>query len=345
MNRIILSVILLALSLFACAAPAVKTTTMVPAKFHEATKLKEVAVLPFEGPNGREFAAEIEGAIASVNIDTRQYYTLIDRAKLDKILAEQQLGQTGLIDEAAAAKVGKLVGAKGIYTGVVTAANARDSHYTQNRQECAQRELKKDKKGNTVEGNCISWRNYTVPCTKRDAVFAFTPKLIEVETGRIIYSNNISETASASECRDSGTPVASAFELIGKAKEAAKSNFKRDIAPSYVTFNIQLMDSKEQVTSKEAEDKLNLGMEYAKKGRLDRGCELWGEGRILSPNSPSLIYNLAICAEVRGDLENALDLYRKADRALNKPDDKITSAIERVSEAIKRRQTLKEQMK
>jgi len=345
MNRTILSAILMAINLSACAAPAVKTTALVPAKFHEATKLKEVAVLPFDGPNGREFASEIEGTIASVNIDNRQYFTLIDRTKLEKILKEQELAQTGLINEAAAAKVGRLVGAKGIYTGVVTSSNTRDSHYTQNRQECARREVKTDKKGNTVEGNCISWRNYTVSCTKRDAVFAFAPKLIEVETGRIIYSNNIAETATASVCRDSGTPLASALELIGKAKEVAKSHFKSDIAPSYVTFDIKLMDSKDQISTKEAGEKLDLGVEYAKKGRLDRGCELWGEGRILSPNSPSLNYNLAICAEVRGDLENALNLYKTADRALNKPDDNITSGIGRVSEAIKKRQALKDQLK
>jgi hypothetical protein len=266
---------------------------------------------------------------------------LIDRTKIEDILNEQQLVQSGLIDEGAAAKVGKLVGAKGIYTGVVTPANTRDSHYTQNRQECAQREIYTDKKGNPVEGNCISLINYTVSCIKRDAVFAFTPKLIEVETGRIIYSNNITATASASGCRDSGTPIASAFELIGKAKEIGKSTFKRDIAPSYVTFNIRLMDSKDHISSKEAAEKLDLGLDYARKGRLDRGCELWGEGRILSPNSPSLIYNLAICAEVRGDLEAALSLYKTADRALNKPDDKITWGIGRVSEAIKNNQDLK----
>ena len=345
MIKTILMSLLVSISLFACAAPAVKTTALVPAKFHEASTLTEVAVLPFDGQNGRDFASEIEGTIAGINVDNRQYFTLIDRTKLDKILKEQQLGQTGLIDEAAAVKVGKLVGAKGIYTGVVTAANSRDSHYTQTRQECARRELKYDKNGNAYEGNCINWRNHAVSCTKRDAIFAFTPKLIEVETGRIIYSNNISEMTTASACQDSGTPIPTAFELIGKAKEAVKANFKGDIAPSYVTFVIKLMDGKDGISSNEAVQKLDLGMDYAKNSRLDRACELWGEGRILSPNSPSLIYNLAICAEVRGDLENALNLYKAADRALNKPDERITSGIGRVSEAISKRQDLKEQLK
>jgi hypothetical protein len=345
MKKTILISLLLSISILACAAPAIKTTALVPAKFHEATKLKEVAVLPFDGQHGRDFAYEIEGTLAGVTIDARQYFTLIDRTTLDKILKEQQLGQTGLMDEAAAVKVGKLAGAKGIYTGVVTAVNSRDSHYTETRQECARREIKYDKKGNASDGNCISWRNHTVSCTKRDAIFAFTPKLIEVETGRIIYSNNISETTSASACQDSGTPISTSFELIGKVKEAAKANFKRDIAPSYVILAIKLMDGKAGIASNEVAQKLDLGLDYAKNNRLDRACELWGEGRILSPNSPSLTYNLAICAELRGDLEDALNLYKGADRALNKPDERITSAMGRVSEAINKRQDLKEQLK
>jgi hypothetical protein len=73
----IFSLLLISSILFSCATPAVKTTTLIPARFHEATKLKEVAVLPFDGQTGREFAAEIEGTIASINVDNKQYFTLI----------------------------------------------------------------------------------------------------------------------------------------------------------------------------------------------------------------------------------------------------------------------------
>ena len=137
----------------------------------------------------------------------------------------------------------------------------------------------------------------------------------------------------------------SEVELIKKAKDGVKAAFKRDIAPFYVTFEIKLMDSEEGIASKEALLKLNQGMEYALKNRFDRACELWDEGRILSPDTPSLLYNLGICAEVRGELTTALDLLRKADRALNRPDDRITAGIGRVSEALKEQQKLSEQLK
>jgi len=336
---------LVSITSLACAPPALKTTALMPAKFHEAAKLKEIAVLPFDGPGGREFAAEIEGTLAAVTIDAKQYFSLIDRTKTEKILQEQVLSQTGIVDETTAAKVGKMVGAKGIYTGIVTAANSRDNPYAEKRRECSERQVKYDKQGKTREGNCIRWKSFTVSCIRRDALFTFTPKLVEVETGRIIYSNNLSGAATASACRDSKTPLPSGFALIGQAKERAKVVFKRDVAPSYVTFDIRLMDSKQGVDAKEAGEKLDQGMDYVKHKRLDRACELWEEARTLAPNSPSLLYNLAICAEATGDLEKALDLYKKADRALNKPDDRITAGIGRASEGIQKQKMLEKQLK
>jgi tetratricopeptide (TPR) repeat protein len=327
-----------------CAPPAVKTTVLAPAKYHDAAKLREVAVLPFDGLGGAGFASEIEGLIAGVNIGDKQYFTLVDRMKLDRVMSEMKFSQSALVDPNNAANLGKMVGAKGIYTGVVTASNASDNWYSEDRSRCAQHEIKYDKKGNPYEGKCLRYESYKVNCTKRIAVFSFVPKLIEVETGRVVYANTISQTAQASACQDSAKPLSSAEELIAQAKQRAKEMLRRDIAPHYVTLEIKLMDAKDGVTSGQAEKKLEQGIDFAKANRLDRACELWGEARISSPNAPSVLYNLGICAEVTGDLQQALDLYRKADRLLNKPDDNITVSIARVSEAMQKQKKLKEQI-
>lgn len=41
--------IALFLLLFSCSPPAVRTSMLMPAQYHEASQLKDVAVLPFEG--------------------------------------------------------------------------------------------------------------------------------------------------------------------------------------------------------------------------------------------------------------------------------------------------------
>ncbi len=328
--------ILFVFALSACATPAINTIALVPAKSTEAAKLKQVAVLPFEGQDGKKFASEIEGVLASINIGDKQYFTLVDRTVLEKLLDEEtRLSQNGIVDPKTAAKIGKAVGARGIYTGIITTSNSIDNNYNVKRERCVNY--------NKKEKECKQWREYTVSCTKRSAAFSFAPKLIEVETGRVLYANNISGTSDARGCQDDQTPLPSGFELLGRAKQSAKATFRTDIAPSYVNFRVELMDLTDGITTKDVKQKLKNGLDYAKSGRLDRACEIWGEARILSPDSPSIIYNLGVCAETTGDLEQALDLYMKSDRLLNKPDGRITIALRRASSAIQNKKKLDEQ--
>lgn len=319
-----------------CSTPAVKTSMLVPARYREASTIKEIAVLPFDGRGGKVFSSEIEGAIAGVKVNDKQYFNIVDRASIDKAQNEMALQQYGIVDVSTAAKFGKVIGAKGIYTGVVTETNVSDSNYRESRKECASY-----KKENGIS-KCTSWREGTVRCTKRTATFAFTPKLIDVETGRVVYANNIVGSASDEVCSDSGRPLAGDEQLMAQAKDTAKNSFTRDIAPSYQTIEIKLMESADGIPSGDAYVKFKQGLEFVKAGRLDRGCELWGEAWTTEPNSTALLYNLGICSEVIGDMEQALYLYKKADKLMTKPDDRMSSALTRVQKRMDDQKKLKE---
>lgn len=342
-KKLFLSIIILILTFAGCATK-VKVKMLQPAEYHQASLIKTVAVLPFSGPSGQEFTAEIEGILASKRIDDKQYFILVDRVSIDKIMSELKFSHSGLVDQDTAAKIGMLVGAKGIYTGVVTASQVKDNNYRDKRQECRRHEIKRDKKGKEYEGKCISWRNYSVSCTKRDAIFAVTPKLIEVSTAKILYSRNLSASANSSGCEDTAPPK-SEQELLSAIKGNVKRQFIKDIAPYYITAEIKLMDSTEKIDSSEAKDKLKNGIDYADKGRMDSACELWEQAKILAPGAPAILYNLGVCAESRGDADAALSLYKQADTIIGKPDDDVILALNRVSLAVKNRQKLTEQIK
>lgn len=339
----ILMVFLTILFMFYGCATKIKVNMLQPAQYHEASLIKAVAVMPFSGPEGRGFAAEVEGVLAGIGIDDKPYFILIDRASIDKTISEMQLGQSGLVDQNTAARIGKLIGAQGIYTGIVTRNNYDDTPYTETRSTCVRYEEKRGKDGKIYRGACISWRQYIVNCVRRVANFAVSPRLVDVATGRILYSRNLSSMTESSGCEDTRL-AQSGSELLASAKESVKRDFRRDIAPFYVTREINLMDAADGIDSSQAKDKLKRGMEYADKGRMDSACELWGEARNLAPNSHALLYNLGVCAESRGDLDAALTLYRQADKRLGKPDDDISLALNRVGEAIRNRAKLKEQL-
>ncbi len=324
-------------------ATTVKVTMLQPAPYHEASITKRIAVLPFTGPGGQNFASELEAVLANIYIHDKQYFTLVDRTAIDKTMNELQLSLSGAIDEKTAARVGKMVGAEAIYTGLISLSDCSDSFYKQQRRSCTKREILYDKSGNAREGKCLRWRTYNVTCNKRTANFNCSPKLIDVTTGRILYSRNILGVAWAAGCEDSN-PIPGKAELIGRAKHDALSQFRLDVAPSPVTRSIELMSSKKGITSKEAKEKLKNGIAYAGKERMDAACELWEEARRLEPEVPSILYNLGVCAESQGDFARALDFYRKADKALGNPDDNINAALKRVTAALKSKEKLEEQL-
>jgi len=130
-----------------------------------------------------------------------------------------------------------------------------------------------------------------------------------------------------------------------RQKNKVKRDFRKDVAPFYETREVALLDSTDGIDSSTAKEKLKQGIQFAGKGRMDNACELWGEAGNLAPNAVSLVYNLGVCAESRGDVEAALTLYKKAEKLMGKPEDNIILAITRTSEAVKNQKKLKEQMK
>jgi len=337
----VLAILPITLLMLSGCATKIRVNMLQPAQYHEASLTKAVAVLPFNGPGGTEFAAEIEGVLAGIGIDDKPYFTLVDRASIDKIISEMKFSQSGLVDPKTAVKLGKMIGAQGIYTGVVTQNSCSDSRYAEKRQTCTQYEMCRDEKGRTYQGPCLRWRAYHVQCTKRVANFAVSPKLVDVSTGRVIYSRNLSAVTNSSGCEDAN-PVQSETVLLEQAKASVKNQFRRDIAPYYITREIRLIDSTDGIDSKEAKDLLKRGLEFAGHDRMDSACELWGQARNLAPGSYAILYNLGVCAESRGDLDAALNLYRQSDQILGKPDDDISLALTRVGEAIKNRGKIKE---
>ena len=328
--------------LASCAAPRINATKLASARYYEAAKLKQIAVLPFDGSHGADFSSEIEGTLATISVADRQFFSLVDRNKLDSVIAEMKLGKSSLVNEATAARIGNIAGAKGIYTGVITASDTNDSYYKEERTRCAYNVTKKDKKGRDYE-TCGKYEKYHVRCTKRVAKFAFVPKLIEVETAKIVYSNNIEGDSSAAVCSDSQKPLPAGSELLQKAKETAKQKFRKDIAPYYVNVVLNLMDSTSGIKADQAKEKFKQGLAYADGGRMDRACELWDEARTQASDAPAVLYNLGICAELAGNPQTALELYKRSDSCLGEPDMNITSALTRISSDIRNSEKLKEQ--
>lgn len=113
------AVIAIAAVMFAAAVPTAAV----------AQDLPRVAVIPFENPTtwwGWELGNTAAGQLTIELVNTSNF-TVIERSRLAAIFDELHLGKTGAVDQATAAKIGKLSGAEYLITGTVTSFNIETS--------------------------------------------------------------------------------------------------------------------------------------------------------------------------------------------------------------------------
>lgn len=340
---------LLSMSVFAgvlvsaCSAPTVSTQMLIPAAHPEATRVRDIAVLEFTGKGGKEYSEAFEAALRGIVVNEKPYFNLIDRQKLDSVTKELALGQTGLINESTASKVGQMSGAKGIYTGSYN-AEARDTRGSETRSKC-------------IDKDCKKSRDYQVACTTRTVSVSANPKLIEVETGRVLYAMTLTGSAASQHCTDESAGLDTVDSLVQQARAQSLAQVPSDVAPHLQTFHIEIMDSTDGIVSDEAKEKFKSGLKFAgdstslmsKMGkenvaRLDRACELWSQAFEKEKNSAALTYDNGLCREIDGDIDGSLALYQSADKLLLKPDQIIAHALDRVKEKKKNMEKLKSQM-
>jgi len=288
------------------------------ARVPETGKVRTVAVYPFEGRFGDTYRDEIEALLVDAEFGGRRHFTVVESSRLDAIIRAQRLG--AVYDEGTVMRVGKLVGARGVFMGRVTSDSVSNSFYRILTQSCS----------NTRYIRCSVSIRYPVVCERRIANVGFTIRLVDVETGVQLYNRNVSGRAISDSCRGGYRYLESRDELRRRARQAAYEKIRRDIAPYSVELHVELLDDTDGIESDQAKRKLEAGVLFAKSGRLDRACELWREARVDAPRSVAILYNIGICAEAAGEKANALALYEEADRLLEKPVRAINAALERV---------------
>ena len=91
-----------------------------PAARAESPQPLAVAVFDFESKdeNVHDLGAKV-ATLINANLSAEPNLILVERAELEKVLGEQELGLSGTVSPASAAKVGQLTGAKVLVTGRV----------------------------------------------------------------------------------------------------------------------------------------------------------------------------------------------------------------------------------
>ena len=143
-----------------------------------ATERLDVAVLTFGNSSAWSGAAETVRARIETKLVNTSGITVFSRTRLEELLTEQLLGETGLIDPTTAARIGSLTGVTKLLTGVVYGIETRSEETT----VCEE----------WKDGDCIQ----SVPATEYSVRVLGQVKVLNAETGQIEQAEDLEGSAS-----------------------------------------------------------------------------------------------------------------------------------------------------
>jgi hypothetical protein len=153
--------------LSACVKRPITTSVsmIIPARSVEATRIKRVAVLPFDHRRDGDISSQIESALANVEVNDMPFFVVVEHQHTNDIVSEFKHQEGPLIDPATAVKLGQMLGVEGVYFGTVTRSEVSDANFTEDRQRCGYSVTKRDSKGNTYS-ECQRTDTYSVRCVR-----------------------------------------------------------------------------------------------------------------------------------------------------------------------------------
>jgi len=330
-------------------AQQVRIKAINPAEVGAMASKKKVAVSAFKNDTVG-LSGKIEAQIAKQKLDKKRYFTVLSRKDMAKVIAEQKLQSSEMMDEATTARVGKLIGAQAIINGEIATADAESSSYMEDREKCLQ--YYKDGSG------CARYRYYKVKCNTTQATVSANINIINIETGGIIYGDTITREYSADSCKagqtnlglltlDTGPKqILSKKQALNRLATQIANEFVYKLTPNYIYFNVGLLDSIEldSVTS-EQNDKFAIALEYIKVARYDKAKKLLSSLMDeLDGRSYVVAYVYGVVFEATGEFDKAKELYTLADDLTVEPVAEINLAVKRIDSLIEKRDEAREQM-
>ena len=332
MNRMILLFItgLFILFVSGC-SQKVNIRALEPAEIDRAAATKKIAVASFS--NDRVgLSGKIEAKLARFKIDNKSYFTIVSRNDFNKIIEEQKIQNSGLVDSQAVVEIGNLIGAQAIISGNVGRVTAQDSYFYERRSRCY------DKK-------CKELVYYKVRCKKRIIGLSAELRMVDVSQGDIIYADTMNRNTTFTHCSDDSRAMPSKDMAAQNLAESIANSFIYKLTPHYRNFRVVLLEDGDLDYTDEQERLLEVSLTYIEQGRFDKAKKFLID-LINSTDAQSYVafYNLGVVNEAEGNYIEAKEYYEYADNLMVEPIKEINAAVVRINSLIDKRQRTKAQL-
>ncbi len=237
-------------------------------------------------------------------------FKVLERSRLEKVLSEQQLGLTGLMDQSQAVQVGKLLGVQALITGSI--------HYSsQDGRKNEQRTRKRNGKKET----------YTVTCQTRQVEVKTSLRVISTSDGEILASFTPARTLKEKHCPEQEGALPTVQSMVESGLQQIAVETANSITPHFVYREFEFEKIKTNKFKKIAE----RAAKRAENLDVDQAYLLYKSLYDQDPYNPKLLYNLGILHEVVGNIQKAAEFYQMA--AQLKDEKKYRKAVQRIEKS------------
>lgn len=253
--------------------------------------LRRIVVSDFTGGMGSQFTLALEAELAGATFNGATHFSIVDSGRRTNTRAAPDR-LDGLVRYAKAAQ------ASGAFFGEVRSSFHQQS-FTGTVPRCIE---------HSASNRCKKYALVEAPCEKRSVQIVATPKLVNTQSGHIVYASQKIGDASTTWC-DDRSKATSDQGLILKAQSNVVSEIRKDVAPYNATVEARINEKYKGLGGATAE-KFKIATKAAKIGNMEGACRFWDEIYVGASNHAPTIYNRGVCRETSGDYGEATKLYR-----------------------------------
>ncbi|MDP1830782.1 MAG: CsgG/HfaB family protein [Geothrix sp.] len=274
------------------ANPKVEVTVIHPPGM--GLKVERLAFAPARDLNSRELA----DALTADLVQSRQV-EVVDRAHLDAVLKEQELGASGYIEPATIARLGKLLGPSVL---VIVNVNRSDLSRNQSTKEERSRDYK-------TKQDVVRLKRTSI--TSLD--FSATVQVVDLSTGRVFGAQRLEDSPSLSNTSYEGFPAYPRDSDVRRlAFETAKVKVLRMLLAWSEVRKLTFFDDEvfgmakahQRLRSGDLRGAMDLALDGLDQSKRDKGQK--------PKYYPRAQYNVGIIRFIQGQYEEALPYLRTA---------------------------------
>jgi len=258
---------------------------------------------------GGFFTATKEGKTYLQGVKTN-IYQIIERTQLEKVLKEQKLNMSGLLDESQAVSVGKLLGVEVIIMGN-TSYSSKDENNTV------------EYKDSKTKATKYSY------CTERTVTAEARMKIVSVSTGVVLGTYDTKAKTSDDKCDEARNGLEKADILADNCLKTIANSLVNYFSPYFVYRKYNF----EKIKTDSFKEKSKQAIECIDNNEIDKAFSIYKAIYDADNYNAKAAYNLGLLYEIVGNYSQAADYFSIATEIESGEND-YKDALKRANQGI-----------